>query len=79
VGSRHLLTLAVDGRRLRVAIDGVTLPPATLDARLARGALGFGLAPRGTRSVAFTALSVVAAAPVGVQPPPGRTAGRRAG
>jgi biofilm PGA synthesis lipoprotein PgaB len=68
ISHRHVLSLEVAGRRLRVAIDGVALAPATLNATLARGAIGVGLAPKGPRSVTFTLLSVVAHAPAPVQP-----------
>jgi hypothetical protein len=70
IAPRHVLTLDVAGRRLRVAIDGVALPPATLDSTLAHGAIGVGLAPRGSHTVTFTPLTVVAHAPAPVPPGP---------
>lgn len=75
VGARHVLTLDVAGRVLRVRIDQVALAPATLEPALARGALGVAVAPKGTRTVRFTPLSVVphepapAAAPSAVSRP----------
>ena len=68
IGRRHVLGLDVAGRRLRVTIDGIALAPATLDRTLARGAIGVGLAPRGSRTVTFTPLSVVAHTPAPVEP-----------
>jgi hypothetical protein len=59
VAARHVLTLDLAGRALRVRIDRVALAPVTLEPALARGALGVAVAPKGRRTVTFTPLAVV--------------------
>jgi peptidoglycan/xylan/chitin deacetylase (PgdA/CDA1 family) len=59
VAARHVLTLDLAGRALRVRIDQVALAPVTLEPALARGALGVAVAPKGRHTLTFTPLSVV--------------------